>query len=584
MFETLNLIRIDRAINMIGITVLTIIFTITLSVAMIYSQMDTISQNFNMYKDNPFVIFASPLLKPANDKRTRMEFATDAMKDAIQSQGSKTFGMFMKPVFEILNAFGSTINTLLNSLMGIRKLFENFFKGMLRIIQPFQRRFELTVAQLRKTFIELNSSISKVGGVATGAIYAGISMIQTMLNMFELMKSVSIAILVILVAMVFWFWFILWPIIPLILVAVSMLASSGSGERVSGMASAFCFDPKTIIKLSDNSTKQISEIKINDILHNNAIVQGILEVDADSCKESFYNYKNIIVSGSHIVYETIEGKETPIFVKDSKYSTILSESPKQMYCLITSTRKIPVVSNIDGTESIVEFADWEEYDESDIEDLYEWNKTVFDLLNEIDPTNKTDKPIYTKPNIQTIKSESAVAYETLILTQMGKQKIHTIKPGMFVYDENNVLTKVLGVVKIDPKTISGFYPITLSSTSAISNASWIKTIYDPIYNQISTNNHTKDDLFVPSSFSRSLWHSETKYKDQLLTGYDNHPWYNLITESGSFIVCDVKLSSAKPTNTSINVVMRDFTDVGHKKIDETYEFTMDCLRKFHSTN
>jgi hypothetical protein len=237
-----------------------------------------------------------------------MEFASDAMKDAIQSQGSKTFGIFMKPVFDILNAFGTTINTLLNSLMGIRKLFENFFKGMLRIIQPFQRRFELTVAQLRKTFIELNNSISKVGGVATGAVYAGISMIQTMLNMFELMKSVSIAILVILVAMVFWFWFILWPIIPLIIVAISMLASSGGGEGVSGMASAFCFDPKTLIKLSDNTTKPINEIKISDILYNNTVVQGILEIDSDSCNESFYNYKNIVVSGSHIVYENEDGR------------------------------------------------------------------------------------------------------------------------------------------------------------------------------------------------------------------------------------------------------------------------------------
>jgi hypothetical protein len=564
---------------MIGITVLTILFTITLSVAMIFTQMDTISKNFNQYKDNPFVIFASPLLKPANDKRTRMEFATDAMKDAIQSQGSKTFGMFMKPVFDILNAFGSTINTLLNSLMGIRKLFENFFKGMLRIIQPFQRRFELTVAQLRKTFIELNNSISKVGGVATGAVYAGISMIQTMLNMFELMKSVSIAILVILVAMVFWFWFILWPIIPLIVIAISMLASSGSGESVSGMASAFCFDPKTLIKLSDNSSKPINEIKINDILYNNTVVQGILEIDSDSCKESFYNYKNIVVSGSHIVYENEETdesdkKQIPVFVKDSKYSIKLSESPKQMYCLITSTRKIPVVSNIDGTESIVDFADWEEYAEEDIDDLYEWNKKVFDILN-----NKETS--YTKPNLQTIKSESAVAYETFIHTQFGKQKIHTIKPGTFVYDENNTLTKVLGVVKIDPKTITGFYPISISSSSAISNASWIKSIHSPHYTQISTNSLTKDDLFVPSSVSKNFWHSETKYKDYLLRGYDNHPWYNLITESGSFTVCDVKLPNK---STPINISMRDFTDVGHTKIDETYDFTMDCLRKFHSTN
>lgn len=559
---------------MIGITVLTILFTITLSVAMIFTQMDTISKNFNQYKDNPFVIFASPLLKPANDKRTRMEFATDAMKDTIQSQGSKTFGIFMKPVFDILNAFGTTINTLLNSLMGIRKLFENFFKGMLRIIQPFQRRFELTVAQLRKTFIELNNSISKVGGVATGAVYAGISMIQTMLNMFELMKSVSIAILVILVAMVFWFWFILWPIIPLIIVAISMLASSGGGEGVSGMASAFCFDPKTLIKLSDNTTKPINEIKISDILYNNTVVQGILEIDSDSCNESFYNYKNIVVSGSHIVYEETDGKQLPVFVKDSKHSIKLSESPKQMYCLITSTRKIPVVSNIDGSESIVEFADWEEYDDEDIDDLYEWNKKVFDILNNTETS-------YTKPNLQTIKSESAVAYETFIHTQFGKQKIHTIKPGMFVYDENNTLTKVLGVVKIDPKTITGFYPISISSSSAISNASWIKSINTPCYTQISTNSLTKDDLFVPSSISKNFWHSETKYKDHLLTGYDNHPWYNLITESGSFTVCDVKLSNK---STPINISMRDFTDIGHTKIDETYEFTMDCLRKFHSTN
>jgi hypothetical protein len=206
--------------------------------------------------------------------------------------------------------------------------------------------------------------------------------------------------------------------------------------------------------------------------------------------------------------------------------------------------------------------------------LYEWNKKVFDILNNTETS-------YIKPKLQTIKSESAVAYETLIHTQFGKQKIHTIKPGTFVYDENNTLTKVLGVVKIDPKTITGFYSISISSSSAISNASWIKSIHTPAYTQISTNSLTKDDLFVPSTVSNNFWHSETKYKDHLLTGYDNHPWYNLITESGSFTVCDVKLSN---NSTPINISMRDFTDVGHTKIDETYEFTMDCLRKFHSTN
>lgn len=544
---------------MIGISILTILFVFGLSVALVFSQMDEISKNFNQYKDNPLVIVASPLLKPANDKRTRMEFASDAMKDAIQNQGSKTFGIFMKPIFQILHQFGSTINTLLNSLIGIRKLFENFFKGMLRIIDPFQRRYKLIIAQLQKTFIELNNSMSKVGGVATAAIYAGISTIRTMMNMFELMKNVSIAILVILVVMVFWFWFILWPIIPLIVIAISMLASSGSGESVSGMASAFCFHPDTHVQLSNKTTKYIKEIRINDKLAGldgkEINVDGILEIRDDECKDEFYNYKDIIVSGSHIVYE----ENKPVFVKDSTFAKKLDYTPKSMYCLITSSRKIPVV--VPTTNNVVMFADWEELDETDIESLFEWNQTVFETLN------KT-KLNYVKPNDQTIHSEAGLSYETQILTLLGKQKIHTIKPGMFVYDEKNRLTKVLGVVKLNPASINAFFPTSLSSSSAISNACWIKHMSQENYTQVSTNILTKDDMFVPSRLSKSFWHSETKSKGCLLSGYDNHPWYNLITQSGSFVVADT------------NIAVRDFSDVGHDRIDSTYDFTINAMRKF----
>jgi hypothetical protein len=547
---------------MFGFTILTILLLFGLSLAIVLPRMSEISQNWNMYKDNPFVIFASPLLKPENDKRTRMEFASDTFKEGINSQGSKVFGMFMTPVFEILKMFSNTTNSLLNNLVGIRELLKNFFGGMLRILGPFQRRFELTTAQLRKTFIELNHSISKVGGVATGAVYAGISAVQTMMNMFDLMKNVTIAILVILVAMVFWFWFILWPIIPLILVAIGMLASAGAGGQVSGMASTFgCFEPNTLIKLSDNSNKPIKDLKIGDTLFNNSIVESILYFE-DSNQE-FYNYKNVIVSGSHIVYES-----APIFVCNSEHAKKLEKGPEKFYCLITSNRRIPVVSNnIDLSGNLVEesilFADWEELDESDESSLYEWNKIVFETLN-----NKPD--LYVKPTESIIQSEAALAYETCILTQFGKQKIHTIKPGTFVYDEKNNLTKVVGVVKIDPKSINSFIPLNFSTFSAISNACWIQTKRDILYAQAGMHLETINEIYKPYCESRMIWCCD-KYDDQILFGYDNHPWYHLITESGSFVICDNKY-----------IIVRDFTDVGPTEIEKTYEKTLNDVRNFNS--
>lgn len=117
------------------------------------------------------------------------------------------------------------------------------------------------------------------------------------------------------------------------------MASLWNGP-IGGIAHFFCFDENTKINMNKGK-KYIKNIKIDDILENKNKIKSILKFSSNNI--NMYNYKNIIVSGEHII---LEDKKW-IKIKDSNKSRKIEEyNKKNIYCLITEDSTIKINNEI----------------------------------------------------------------------------------------------------------------------------------------------------------------------------------------------------------------------------------------------
>jgi hypothetical protein len=507
------------AVSISIFTITTVALTVGLSIAYILPRRQEIMANWGKYKTDPFLMFGAPFFKPADDPRSTTEFAADNFKDVMGALSNKIFLVFLQPVFELFVLFTSTINSVLNNIFAFRELLKNMFRALLRIFEPFMARFRIVINQIRKTFIHLNDAIGRVSAVATAAVFSGISMIRTMLNVFELMKIVIGAIIITLVVLTIFFWFVLWPVVPIIVAAIAIIVAAGGGSTLGDAASAFCFAPDTLIMLEGGIRVPIQSVPLGAKLQDGGTVEATLVFESKFTP--FYSYKGVIVSGSHIVYEA----DGPCFVETSAHATRLDTAPPICYCLQTSSRRIPV----DG--SIV-FADWEELEADDEEALIAWRQRVERVLNRCVLTVKYPPAV--------LQSEAVLSFSTLLQTPTGICPLSTIRPGMMVLNADGLPVRVLGLVQMDPSAIVAVHPM---GSGSLSSACWVRP---PGYGQW-TGMQTFARAFpsVPSG----------------TTAYGS-----LFTEDGTFLLAN-------------GWAVRDFTDVGPDHLAETHDETLRILKQ-----
>jgi len=503
---------------MYALIALTVFFIISLSFASAYMRHDEIIKNWSKYRDNPLYIFAAPLFKPETDPRSRLKFAADNFTDVINTFIMRIFKVFLQPVMKIVQLMTGSMEESLNGIMNMRGVLGNMYKKFDSVANIFQRRYNNTFQSLRVTYVKLNESLKKTFGVAVSTLYAGVSAFRAIDNMFRLMTIVSIVILSILLGFVVFFFFILWPIMPLIIMAIAFIAQTPYAGEVTGMGSAFCFSGSTQVPTTKGD-KPIKEIKIGDVLVHKGQQNKVTGTLAFNGKyEALYDLFGVQVSGSHIYFH--EGK--PMFVKDMKEATSGAAAAQQVYCLITENNTIPVISN----KGVVLFADWEEL--SSAEDLAHWHNTVFEMLN---PAGAS----YTAPTDKQLNSESALSERSYIGTPLGPVEIRNLTPGMKVYDCDSNLTEVTGVVRIHPETVTA--AAQLDSRTFLSAGTWIYS--DGVWNQ------PRETSAPPSAI-----------------------WYQLFTTAGTFRVL---------TSDFKDIPVRDFSDVGSESIEKTYDWVLGAL-------
>ena len=119
------------------------------------------------------------------------------------------------------------------------------------------------------------------------------------------------------------------------------VGASGPGSGGGYNEGNFCFDPSTLIQMTDGSEKKIKDIQLGDDTKGGEVT-GVFQFKAF---DEIHDYKGVTVAGSHYVKEN--GKF--IMVKDSPLAVKINKIPV-VYSLDTTGRRIFIKD--------IEFADY----------------------------------------------------------------------------------------------------------------------------------------------------------------------------------------------------------------------------------
>lgn len=508
------------------LVLLSLALTFGLTFAAAFAKREEIRQNWSKYRSDPFYMFAAPFFKPEDDPRGAFEFATDTFSDAVKDSLSRVIATFVDPILQIFSVFTGALDQTVGSLFVMRGMLDKLYNGFRQMVDVFARRYAGVLHQLRMTFVRLQDAMAKTFGVAISSVYAGLSTVYSMLSFMDLLMKIVITILVVLVVMIVLLFFVLWPFIPLILSVLGILGAAGFGGAIGGMQDAFgCFDGDARLVLANGDRVPARDIRLGtDLGYGAGAVKGLLcfeQEDADT-----YLLHGVQVSGSHIVYDAAGA---PHFVKHCPEARLLPPARRTVYCFITDSRRIPVQSDI----GVLEFADWEELDDDDLDALREWHARVHAILN-------GGFVHYCPPTMLALASEAVVSAHTRLRMPGGAAAIEiaSVHPGMYVCDADDAPTRVVGVVRVSGKEVAGSY--ACDAHTRISAGAWIRR-----------DGHAWTQPMT--------WSTATAEEEEAV-------WYSLFTEAGTFC-----LDGAEA------IAVRDFSDVGIRALSDTYGFVLDTL-------
>jgi len=318
----------------------------------------------------------------------------------------------MTPFMDIFSGQASTTNVVTELMNGIREILAAIYKAFLSFIEPFLLKFTNITYQIGIKTQQLRSAFRKVSAMALSTVFTGLTFIKGIQNAIDFVIKVVMIILIVLVVLIILLFFILLPFLPLILSVIAVIvavATASVSASAGGMKGTFCFEPSTRVLMATGATVAISELALGDRLYGETTVTGILTLDGST--SPLYSLNGIRVSGSHLVLDAETGWHS---VKDDPRAKCLGVTVPVLYCLNTSSHKIPVVgassSSITGpgvgvgvgvgigrasvasANEVVWFRDWEEMDNENEEAHREWDAAVSSLLGGISDDGRTIDP------------------------------------------------------------------------------------------------------------------------------------------------------------------------------------------------
>ncbi len=473
------------------------------------------------------VMTVASYFKPPDDPRTNSQFASDnftfCMKEAVEN----AYAAAMVPFYEMMKAQASVASSLSAALDSAKATIATMFKEFTDYINSFFVKYYNVTFEIGRIAEHLKMAFNRVGTVVLSMVYTGISMVRGMLNTMDLFFKVAVIILGILTALIIILFFVLFPFIPFLLSLITAMMAVAVGSTAGALDSyreSFCFAPGTKVKMADGTSKPIEKIVHGDTLYGDS---GVVESNMimNGSKTPLYSLQGVLVSGSHLVSGTNGIWHS---VSEDKRAKKTSAIYQRLYCLNTSGRTIPILDNSGKT---VLFKDWEELDQDDTLGEYGWRYHVLAILNKYQNYHKWKQSLSVSCETPLISPECYVLTKGNILL-----KVSDVKIGDKIAD-NNGFTEVLGIID------------GISENTSKSNViQW--------YNNLLVFDQTS-----------GIW-------KRVSGKQGNGEGKMIFTDSGAFYL----------VSNNEQLLVRDFTEVGHKQIHRTYPYVATRINALRPTN
>lgn len=469
------------------------------------------------------VMTMASYFKPKEDPRTPSQFSKDNFSFCMDNLVKTVTSQVMTPIGSIFSKQGETAGIIQQTVNAIRVILKKIYDAFMEYISDFLRRYNNIAQQVRTVTLHLKAAFGRVNAMMISMVYMGLTMIKGMMNTIDFVFKVVLIILGIMVALLILLWFILFPFIPVILSVIGAIVAVAVGTMAGTAASyksAFCFAPATLIKMNDGTSKQIKDVQLGDILAGGVSVESVMKMSGKEVP--IWYIEGVYVTGSHLVKKEDGSGWHSVSLDSRAKRTNYIEG--YVYCLNTSTHIIPVHTSY---SDILLFRDWEELEDSDVQGHYEWNYNVLEFLN---------SALESMDWVNTVNSDieyPCVSPTTQVKTPDGIRNMIELEIGDTVYDQSMNPTQVLGVIRT--KT----------------NISHEKLLLDEWATGMI---HKKN----------GVWTRMNADNDRRVSTIGIH----IITEEGTFIA----------THNGIDVIYRDFTEVGYKYIESTNKCVESRLR------
>jgi hypothetical protein len=479
------------------------------------------------------VMVGANFFKPDTDTRSPTEFSVDNFKFCTKQYSDTFLAMVMGPFSWLLEKQVSLTSKSLGIFQVVKQLVARLFAGFMTYLNSFLGKYRRGINGLRRIIIYLRMAVQRMMAIAVSTIYMGMTIFRGMVTGIQVVIRVVLIICAIMLAVIILLWFVLFPVIPIIMSALTAIVSmvvvlgvvmSGSlASEAESKKGGFCMAGETWIPVSP-VPKRACQVQVGDVFHDGSRVTATMEMTGEGV--SWYAVDGILLSGDHLVRGT-DGEWHPVH-EDPRACPLPHMERPRVYCFNTTTQCIPVTGLSGQT---VWFRDWEELSVEDEEGHTQWVERVLQMLNgEVTEAEATEAEATQKAG-QVSMEIPLWSPMTEIQVPGGWKTIVELGVGDEVMD-GRTATRILGKVHGETEA---------DSTQKADNQ-WTTGGYQ---------------------WQEGRW---SLCQGSLSLGQRG---WNLITESGVFQVRrgDEVIRS------------RDFTEVGYDRIQETYPFVLERLRK-----
>lgn len=282
--------------NWVNFVYINIAFAIYIIAIFYYSKVAEIKSDWPLYRCNPMYMFLADNLE-------------ENFTYCVQNMQTSFMGYLLQPITFVTSSLTTSLGGFMTDIQNVRAMFYKVRDFFSSIIQSVFGVFLNLIIEFQKITIGIKDLIGKTIGIMVSLMYVLDGGIKTMNSTWN----------------------------------------GPPGQMVRALGK--CFDPKTEIKLKNGIMKYMEDIDLGDVLEDNSVVESILKIDNRKERNVFYQISNILVTGSHLIFDKDKNKFVKVEnYKNAKKTEIISD---YFCCLITDTHRIPIENEI--------FWDWEDH-------------------------------------------------------------------------------------------------------------------------------------------------------------------------------------------------------------------------------